>query len=88
MGGILSRSILYEELLEITISIFKLNRRLRIAEQLTVGYGGGGIVGTEIGTLIELAMNAIWSMPRESPRLVVAACASRPMYEAAIAATK
>ena len=49
MGGIMSRSILYEELLEITTSIFKLNRRLRIAEQLTVGYGGGGIVGTEIG---------------------------------------
>lgn len=45
----MSRSILYEELLEITTSIFKLNRRLRIAEQLTVGYGGGGIAGMEIG---------------------------------------
>ena len=49
MGGIMSRSILYEELFEITTSIFQLNRRFRIAEQSTVGYGGGGIAGTEIG---------------------------------------
>ena len=45
----MSRSILYEELFEITTSIFQLNRRFRIAEQPTVGYGGGGIAGTEIG---------------------------------------